>query len=100
MPAEARHDAGYIFAHVHVLRHADKAAEAAQVMLSAPSDLAQIHDPEEWWVERRVMSRKLLDLGDARSAYRVVAERGRADQGKLPGRAPFHGRLDRAAFSR
>ena len=26
--------------------------------------------------------------------------RGRADQGKLPGRAPFHGGLDRAAFSR
>jgi hypothetical protein len=24
VPAEARHDAGYIFAHVHFLRHADK----------------------------------------------------------------------------
>ena len=59
---------------MHVLRHADKIAEAAQVMLSAPTDLAQIHDPEEWWVERRIMARKLLDLGDARSAYRVVAE--------------------------
>ena len=43
-------------------------------MLSAHSDLAQIHDPEEWWVERRIMSRKLLDLGDARSAYLVVAD--------------------------
>ena len=74
VPAEARDDPGYIFAHVHVLRHADKIAEAAQVMLSAPRELAQIHDPEEWWVERRVMSRKLLDVGDARSAYLVVAE--------------------------
>jgi soluble lytic murein transglycosylase len=43
-------------------------------MLSAPRDLAQIHDAEEWWVERRIMSRKLLDLGDARSAYQVVAD--------------------------
>jgi hypothetical protein len=25
---------------------------AAQVMLSAPRELAQIHDPEGWWVER------------------------------------------------
>ncbi len=74
VPAEARHDAGYIFAHAHVLRHADKTAEAAQVMLSAHSDLAQIQDPEEWWVERQVLSRKLLDLGDARSAYLVVAD--------------------------
>jgi soluble lytic murein transglycosylase len=74
VPADARHDAGYIFAHAHVLRHDDKIADAAQVLLSAPCDLAQIHDGEEWWVERRIMSRKLLDLGDARSAYRVVAD--------------------------
>ena len=74
VPAEARNDPGYIFAHMRVLRRGDKVAEATQVMLAAPTDLAQIHDPEEWWVERRVMARKLLDLGDHRSAYRVVAE--------------------------
>jgi soluble lytic murein transglycosylase len=73
VPAEARDDPGYVFAHMHILRHADKITEATQVMLSAPIDVAQIHDPEEWWVERRIMSRKLLDLGDARSAYLVVA---------------------------
>jgi len=74
VPADARNDPGYLFAQVHVLRHADKFADATRVMLSAPRDLAQIHDPEEWWVERRIMARKLLDLGDARSAYRVVAD--------------------------
>ena len=74
VPAEARHDPGYLFARVQVLRRDDKIAEAARVMLSAPRDLAQIHDPEEWWVERRIMARKLLDLGDARSAYQAVAD--------------------------
>ncbi len=74
VPAEARRDPGYLFARAHVLRRDDKFAEAAQVMLSAPGDLAQIHEGEEWWVERRIMARKLLDLGDARSAYRVVAD--------------------------
>jgi peptidoglycan lytic transglycosylase len=74
VPAEARDDAGYLYARAHLLRHDDKIAEAAQVLLSAPRDLAQVHDGEEWWVERRIMSRKLLDLGDARSAYLVVAE--------------------------
>jgi soluble lytic murein transglycosylase len=74
VPPEARDDAGYIFAHMKTLRRADKIAEAARVMLSAPSDLADIHDPEEWWVERRIMSRELLDLGDGRSAYRAVAD--------------------------
>jgi soluble lytic murein transglycosylase len=74
VPAEARRDPGYLFARAHVLRHDDKIAEAAQVLMSAPRDLAQIHEGEEWWVERRIMARELLDLGDARSAYRVVAD--------------------------
>src|ERR1700755_1662744 len=74
VPADARQDAGYLFLHAHFLRHEDKIAEAAQVLLSAPCDLAQIYDGEEWWVERRIMARKLLDLGDALSAYRMVAE--------------------------
>jgi soluble lytic murein transglycosylase len=74
VPADARQDPGYLFLHAHLLRHENKIAEAAQVLLSAPCDLAQIYDGEEWWVERRIMARKLLDLGDALSAYRVVAE--------------------------
>ena len=74
VPADAHQDAGYLFAHVHLLRHEDKIAQAAQVMLSAPRELAQIYDPEEWWVERRVLARKLLDSGDARSAYLVVRD--------------------------
>ena len=71
---EARHDTGYLFAHMQILRHDGKIAEAAQVMLSAPRDLAPIHDPEGWWVERRVLARNLLDIGDVRSAYLVVAD--------------------------
>jgi soluble lytic murein transglycosylase len=74
VPADARQDPGYIFAHAYMLRHEEKIAEAAKVLLSAPNDLAQIHDGEEWWVERRIMARKLLDIGDAPSAYRLVAE--------------------------
>ncbi|MGA7487717.1 MAG: lytic transglycosylase domain-containing protein, partial [Xanthobacteraceae bacterium] len=74
VPADARNDPGYLFARVHLLRHDDKIAEAARVLLAAPHDLAQIQEGEEWWVERRIMSRKLLDLGDARSAYQVVAD--------------------------
>jgi soluble lytic murein transglycosylase len=74
VPAEARRDPGYLIAQTYVLRHDNKIAEAAQVLLSAPGDLAEVYDGEEWWVERRIMARKLLDLGDARSAYRVVAE--------------------------
>ncbi len=74
VPAEAHQDPGYLFARAHLLRHQNKIAEAAQVMLSAPHDPAHVYDPEEWWVERRLLSRKLLDSGDARSAYLVVRD--------------------------
>jgi soluble lytic murein transglycosylase len=74
VPADARHDPGYVFAKVHLLRHDNKMAEAAEALLAAPSTLDQVHDGEEWWVERRIMARKLLDLGDARSAYQMVAD--------------------------
>src|SRR5262249_46235528 len=74
VPADARHDPDYLLAKTYVLRHENKIAEAAQGRLSAPCALDEIDDGEEWWVERRIMARKLLDLGDARSAYRVVAE--------------------------
>jgi soluble lytic murein transglycosylase len=74
VPAEAHGDPGYIFARVHLLRHQKKIAEAAQAMLSAPNELDEISEPEEWWVERRLLARHLLDSGDARSAYLVVRD--------------------------
>jgi soluble lytic murein transglycosylase len=74
VPSEAHQDPGYIFARVHHLRHENKIAEAAQAMLSAPNDPANVQDSEEWWVERRVLARNLLDKGDARSAYLVVRD--------------------------
>src|SRR5262249_48300415 len=74
VPEEARRDPGYIFAKLQVLRRSEKVAEAGQLMMAAPRDPAQIYDPEQWWVERRILSRKLLDIGDVRAAYHVVRD--------------------------
>jgi soluble lytic murein transglycosylase len=74
VPAEARHDAGYIFSRCQWLRRNDKIAEAGQLMLTAPHEAAQLHDLDEWWVERRLLARKLLDIGDAKTAYQVVRD--------------------------
>jgi soluble lytic murein transglycosylase len=74
VPEGARNDPGYIFAKVHLLRHDNKHAAAAEALLAAPRTLEEVHDGEEWWVERRIMARKLLDLGDARSAYLIVSD--------------------------
>jgi soluble lytic murein transglycosylase len=74
VPAEARRDAGYIFSRTQWLRRGDKIAEAGALMLTAPRDPAQSQDLDEWWVERRLLARKLLDIGDARLAYAVVRD--------------------------
>jgi soluble lytic murein transglycosylase len=73
---EAPRDIGLIFSRVQWLRRADKAAEAAELVLSLPQDPAQAIDTDQWWVERRLIARKLLDLGDVRSAYRVARDAG------------------------
>jgi soluble lytic murein transglycosylase len=72
-PAEARGDIGYIFSRIQWLRREEKATEAAELMLSMPNDPTQPLDGDQWWIERRFISRTLLDLGDAKNAYRVAS---------------------------
>jgi soluble lytic murein transglycosylase len=87
VPAEARHDVGYAFSRIQWLRRSDKIAEAAQWLLAAPREPERLGDLDQWWVERRLIARKLLDIGDAKSAYEVansaatpVSENYRAQQ--------------------
>ena len=74
VPAAARHDPGYIFSRAQWLRREDKAVEAAHLLHSAPRQASQLGDLNEWWTERRLVARKLLDLGDHRAAYQVARE--------------------------
>jgi len=55
-----------------------------------------LQDTDEWWRERRVLARKLLDLGEFQTAYQVVRKAALPGQRKLPGGISFHARLDRA----
>lgn len=87
--AQARADLGYGLCRIHWLLRNDSpgsnihgrlvtpkadVALAAKLALAAPAeDLAQ-QDTDEWWRERRALARKLLDLGDAKTAYQVVAK--------------------------
>ena len=41
-------------------------------MLAAPHDAERLGDLDQWWVERRLIARKLLDLGDCKAAYAVA----------------------------
>lgn len=74
VPSSARGDAGYIFARVQWLRKNDQVEEAGRLILTAPKDPAAMVDLDQWWMERRLLVRKLLDEQDAQTAYRVARE--------------------------
>ena len=80
VPAEARHDAGYIFARAEWLRRDDKIEDAGRLMLTAPRDAQSAVDPDQWWQQRRILVRALLDRGDAKTAYRIAAEAATPDK--------------------
>jgi soluble lytic murein transglycosylase len=89
VPESARDDLGYALCRIHwllrndspgsnihgrIVTPKDDVARAAKLALAgSPDDLAQ-QDTDEWWRERRALARKLLDLGDATTAYQVVAK--------------------------
>ena len=74
VPHELHGDTGFLFSRIQVFRRDEKDAEAAQLMLSAPKDPARLLNPDEWWIERRLLSRKLVDAGDYRTAYQLARD--------------------------
>lgn len=89
VPVSLHQDPAFVFARAQWLRREDRAQEAAALLASAPRDPALLGSPEEWWTERRVMVRKLLDAGDARGAYRVAAGHA-VREGSARVEAEFH----------
>ena len=74
VPHELHGDPGYIFSKIQLLRREEKFAEAAQLMLGAPKDPGRLHNLDEWWIERRLLSRKMLDVGERRTAYLIARD--------------------------
>jgi len=74
VPQELHGDPGYMFSKIQLLRREEKFAEAAQLMLSAPKDPGRLHNLDEWWIERRLLARKMLDIGEHRSAYLIARD--------------------------
>jgi soluble lytic murein transglycosylase len=101
--AEAREDLGYALCRVHWLMRNDTPgsnvrgrvvtpkgdiAAATKLTLAAEQSDLRRQDTDEWWRERRALARKLIDLGDATTAYQVV--RDAAPPANPYYRAEFH----------
>src|SRR5215510_14044929 len=74
VPASAQSDAGYIFARVQWLRLNNKAEDAGKLILTAPKNPDLLYNLDQWWLERRLLVRNLLDARDAHAAYSVARE--------------------------
>jgi soluble lytic murein transglycosylase len=74
VPNEARADLGYALCRLHWLLAHDDVAAAVKLVAEPSGDDLRRQDTDEWWRECRILARRLLDLGDPKTAYRVVSE--------------------------
>jgi soluble lytic murein transglycosylase len=74
IPEEARADLGYALCRLHWLVAHDDIATAVNLLGEVSGDGLRHQDTDEWWRERRMLARRLLDLGEAKAAYRVVRD--------------------------
>ncbi|PTM43652.1 lytic transglycosylase domain-containing protein [Bosea sp. 124] len=79
VPASLKADLSFAFLLAQQARRSDKPDEAAKALANVPRDPALLGDGDEWWIERRLIARKLLDGGDAAKAYEVAAGHGAED---------------------
>ncbi len=73
LPQGLKKHEDYFFAKVQYLRRQDQWIESGHVMRQAP---IQTTYPRKWWIERRLVSRKVLEAGHASLAYEIAANHG------------------------
>ncbi|AUC97232.1 lytic transglycosylase [Bradyrhizobium sp. SK17] len=72
VPADARSDLGYTLCRIQWLLAKNRIDDAARVTIAAAPETMALQDTDQWWRERRILSRKLLDQGEYQAAYDVI----------------------------
>lgn len=89
VPASARNRPGYLFAQIAYNRRRENFREASALLKKAPRNASALVNPDEWWVERRIVSRGLIEEGDPQTAYAIVAAHS-AESARFQTEAEFH----------
>jgi soluble lytic murein transglycosylase len=85
---DGRGDLGYELCRLHWLLGRDDVAAATKLAIESSREGLEHQDVDEWWRERRTLARRLIDVGDPRTAYRIV--RGAATPSNPYYRAEYH----------
>lgn len=72
VPVDARSDLGYTLCRIQWLLAKNRIDDAARVTIAAAPETMAQQDTDQWWRERRILSRKLLDQGEYQAAYDVI----------------------------
>jgi peptidoglycan lytic transglycosylase len=79
----------HLFARITYLRRLERDEKAAKLLLKSPVGESGLVDPDEWWIERRIVSRDAFERGDFETAYRIAAmHRGGSPETQVE--AAFH----------
>jgi peptidoglycan lytic transglycosylase len=71
--ADARKDLGYTLCRVQWMLSQNNIDDAASLVIAAAPETMALQDTDQWWRERRLLARKLLDQGKFQTAYDVIA---------------------------
>jgi soluble lytic murein transglycosylase len=88
VPTGARQDLGYTLCRIQWLMRHDRFADATRLMQAASPETMALQDTDEWWRNRRILARELLDLGEPKTAYEIVRSAASPDNPNY--RAEFH----------
>jgi len=78
-----------LFAKIKWLRRKERDDEAAKLLLESPVEPDELVDPDEWWTERRIVSRDAFEHGNHEAAYRI-ASMHRGGSAETQVEAAFH----------
>jgi len=69
---EARQDLGYTLCRIQWMLAQNRIDDAARLTVAAAPATMALQDTDQWWRERRLLARKLLDQGKFQAAYDVI----------------------------
>ena len=73
VPGRMKKEPIWLFSSAQAYRRAGDLNAAGKALTSIPADSPLMGDPSEYWPERRTIARQLLEKGNPKLAYRVVA---------------------------
>ena len=75
VPKQLQTDSGLLYERLRFYRRNDQNATALQILNAQPAT-SQISNIEEWWKERNILARRMIEKRDYKTAYSLSANHG------------------------